>query len=183
MKLPAVFLDRDGVINYEVGNLHKIEDLKILPGVGPAIHLLNKKKIPVIVVTNQPAVARGLITEDGVEEINREIEKRLLIDKAIITKFYFCPHHPNADVAEYRMVCDCRKPKTGLFKEATKKFGLDIKKSFVVGDSFRDIEAAKKLGSKSVAVKTGSSDFRKSKPDYIAEDLYEAVKLITLNIT
>jgi len=178
MKQLAAFLDRDGVICREVGNLYKIEDLKILPGVAKAINLLNASKISVIVVTNQPVVARGLITEKGVEKINRKIEELLAKKGAKITKFYFCPHHPEANLPKYRVICNCRKPKTGLFNKAARVFNLDIKRSFVIGDSFRDIEAAKNLSCKSIAVETGSSDFRNSKPNYQAKDLYEAVKLI-----
>jgi histidinol-phosphate phosphatase family protein len=178
MKRLAVFLDRDGVINYDPGNFHKIEELKILPKVADAIKLLNAKDIPVIVVTNQPVVARGWITEGGVEKINNRITQILAKDGAKITKFYWCPHHPDANLLKYRMVCNCRKPKTGLFKKAAHEFNLDTKKSFVVGDTFRDIESAANLGCGSIAVRTGSSDFRNSKPDYKAKDLYGAVKHI-----
>lgn len=178
MKRLAAFLDRDGVINYDPGNFHKIEELKILPRVGKAIKLLNVHEIPVIIVTNQPVVARGWITEKGVEKIHSKIEEILAKDNARITKFYFCPHHPNANLPEYRINCDCRKPGTKLFKDAAREFNIDLKHSFVIGDSFRDIEAAKNLGCKSIAVKSGSSDFRDSKPDYEVKDLYEAAKLI-----
>lgn len=178
MKQLAAFLDRDGVICCEVGNLYKIEDIKILPRVSKAINLLNTNKILVIVVTNQPVVARGLITEKGVEKINRKIEELLPKNGAKITKFYFCPHHPEANLPKYRVICNCRKPNTGLFNKAAREFNLDIKRSFVIGDSFRDIEAAKNLNCKSIAVETGSSDFRNSKPNYQVKDLYEAAKLI-----
>jgi histidinol-phosphate phosphatase family protein len=178
VKQIAVFLDRDGVINYDPGNFHKIEELKILPRVAEAIKLLNIHKIPVIVVTNQPVVARGWITEGGVEKIHKRIESILEKDGAKITNFYFCPHHPNANLKKYRVICDCRKPGTALFKKAAQEFGLDLKKSFVIGDSFRDIEAAKNLGCKSIAIDNKLSDLRDSTPDYKVKDLYEAAKLI-----
>lgn len=174
----AVFLDRDGVINYEVDNLHKISDLKILPRAPQALKLLNKFKIPVIVITNQPVVARGWLTEQGVEKIHYEIERRLAKDGAKIDKFYFCPHHPEADLPKYRVICNCRKPATGLFEKAAEEFGIDLKKSYVIGDSFRDIEAGKKLGATTILVKSGSGDLRESVPDYSVKDLFEAVKLI-----
>jgi len=179
----AVFIDRDGVINRDPGNFHKIEGLQIFPRVEKAIKLFNKYKIPVIVVTNQPVVARGWITEKGVEEIHRKIENILEEYGTNITKFYFCPHHPNANLVEYRVDCECRKPKTRLFKLAAKEFTLDLKKSFVIGDSFRDIESAKNIGCKSIAVESGSSDFRDSKPDYKVKDLYEAAELIISQVT
>jgi D-glycero-D-manno-heptose 1,7-bisphosphate phosphatase len=183
MKLLAAFLDRDGVINYDPGNFHKINNLKILPRVAKAIRFLNTNNICVIVITNQPVVARGWITERGVNKINSKIEKILKRDGAKITKFYWCPHHPNANLSQYRIDCDCRKPKTGLFKKAACEFNLNIKKSFVIGDSFRDIESAANLGCKSIAVGSGSSDFRDSKPDFTAKDLYEAAKLIISQIS
>lgn len=174
----AVFIDRDGVINHDSGNFYKIEELQILPRVPQALKLLNDFKVPAIVVSNQPTVARGWITENGVEKIHRKIQKILLKDKAKVDGFYYCPHHPNANLPKYRIVCSCRKPNTGLFKEAARKWGIDIKKSYVVGDSFREIEAAKNLGCKSIAVRCGTSEFVDSNPDHEVEDLYEAVKLI-----
>lgn len=179
----AVFVDRDGVINFDPGNFHKIEELRIFPRVAQAINLLNKNKIPVIIVTNQSVVARGWITEGGVKKINNKIEKILARKNAEITKFYFCPHHPNANLAKYRIVCNCRKPATGMFEKAAQEFDLDIKNSYVVGDSFREIEAAKNLDCKSIAVECGRGEFRDSKPDYKVKDLHAAVKLILSQIS
>jgi len=183
MKRFAVFIDRDGVINYDPGNFHKIEELRIFPRVGEAIKLLNKKKIPAIVVTNQSVVARDWITEGRVKKINNKIQGILAKGSAKITRFYYCPHHPNANLANYRVVCDCRKPATGLFEKAAKEFNIDIKNSYVVGDSFREIEAARNLGCKSIAVECGRSEFRDSRPDYKVKDLYAAVKLILSQVS
>ncbi len=183
MKKMAVFVDRDGVINFDPGNFHKIEELKILPRVTQAINILNKYKIPIIVVTNQPVVARGWITESGVEEINNKISSILAKDDAKITKFYYCPHHPNANLPKYRVICKCRKPATGLFEKAAEEFNIDTKKSYIIGDSFREIEAAKNLKCKSIAVECGRSEFRDSKPEYKVKDLYAAVKLILSQIS
>jgi len=178
MKKFAVFCDRDGVINKEINYLHRFEDLEILPKVPEAIKLLNKHKIPVIVVTNQPAVARGLITEDGVRKINSEISKQIEKKKGNIDGFYFCPHHPNANLKIYRTECDCRKPNIGLFKKAAKDYDIDLRSSYIVGDTFRDIEAGKNFEGKTIAVESGLSDFRDSKSDFRVKNLYEAVKLI-----
>lgn len=174
----AVFLDRDGVINHDPGNFHKIEELEILPRVPEALKFLNSLQIPSIVVTNQAVVARGWVSEKDVQRIHNEIEKVLGKNGSKIDGFYFCPHHPEADLPEYRVVCDCRKPKTALFEKAARKHGIDIVNSYVIGDSFREVVSAKNLGCKSIAVKCGQSDFRDSNPDYLVEDLYEAVKLI-----
>lgn len=177
-KQPAVFIDRDGVINHDPGHLHKITQLQIFPGVPEAISLLNGRKILAIVVTNQSAVARGLITEDGVKKIHKEIENILFQGNARIDRFYYCPHHPDAELPEYRVDCNCRKPATGMFEQAAEEFGIDLEKSYVIGDSFREIEAARSLGCTSIAVECGSSDFGDSTPDYKVGNLYEAVELI-----
>jgi len=174
----AVFSDRDGVINKEVGYLHQTKDLEILPNVSKAIRLLNQSGIPFIVITNQPVVARGWLTEDEVREIHQKIQRFLAPRGAKIDNFLFCPHHPNADLKKYRVICDCRKPGVALFKKAAVDHSIDLKRSYIVGDTFRDIEAGKKLGCKTVAVLSGHSDFRDSVPDYKANDLYEAVQLI-----
>lgn len=176
--MKAVFADRDGVINAEVDNLHQINKLKLLPKVAEAIYLLNKFKIPIIIITNQPVVARGLLSEKEVEEIHEEIQKRLRSKKTAISSFYFCPHHPDANLKKYRMVCDCRKPNIGLFTKAAKDFKIDLSASYMIGDSFRDIDAGKKIGAVTIAVESGSSDFRKSVADYKVKNLYEAVQLI-----
>lgn len=178
MKKFAAFMDRDGVINHDPGLFYKIEELKILPRVGQAISLLNTYKIPAVVITNQPVIARGLITEFGVKKINEKIANILTKGGAKINQFYYCPHHPEAKLIKYRVVCDCRKPATGLFEKAAKEFNLDVKNSYIIGDSFREIESAKNLGCKSIAVECGRSEFRDSKPDFRVRDLYAAVKLI-----
>ena len=174
----AVFLDRDGVINTEVDNLRKLEDLKILPKVPQALKLLNQFGIPAIVITNQPVVARGWLTQKGVREIHQKIAEILGKSGAKISDFYFCPHHPEANLKRYRIVCDCRKPEVGLFKKAAKKYKVDLKKSYIIGDSFRDIEAGKKLGATTIFVKTGTGDLRDSKPGHALKDLYDAVRFI-----
>lgn len=183
MRKFAVFIDRDGVINYDSGYFHKLEELKIFPRVGEAIKLLNSQKIPAIVVTNQSVVAKGLIGEPEVDKIHRKISEITLADGGEITKFYYCPHHPEADNPQYRLVCSCRKPGTGMFEQAAKEFDLDLGNSFVVGDSFREIEAARNLKCTSIAVECGASEFRDSKPDYKVKDLYAAVELILSQIT
>jgi len=174
----AVFCDRDGVINREVDNLHDVADLEILPKVAPAIKLLNNKGIPLIVVTNQPVVARGWLTENGVEKIHQEIKKRLKKDDAVVDEIYYCPHHPDANLKKYRVKCQCRKPNVQLFEKAAQDFGINLKKSFVIGDSFRDIEAGKNIQATTIFVKSGTGDLRDSKPDFVTGDLYSAIKLI-----
>lgn len=174
----ATFIDRDGTINLDVNNLSKIEDLTILPNVTEAIALLNKYRIPAIVITNQPVIARGLLTEEGVKKIHKEINSRLGKMGAKIDDFYFCPHHPSANIEKYRIDCICRKPGTALYKQAAKDFGVDLKKSYVIGDSFRDIDAGKTLGSATIAVSSNQKGSQNLNSDYSVKDLYQAVELI-----
>lgn len=178
MKNGAVFLDRDGTIIERVEYLYYLKDLKILPKAADAIKLLNKFKIPTIVITNQPVIARGLISEKGLLKIHEKLQKILYRFGAKIDEIYYCPHHPNGDVKKYRVLCDCRKPDIGMFKKAAAKFNIKSENSFMIGDTFRDIEAGKKFGCKTVGVGCGSSDFRKSIADFWAKDLFEGVNLI-----
>lgn len=174
----AVFIDRDGTIVEEVDNLSKIEDLKIFPLAIKAVKLLNKYKIPAIVVTNQPVIARGWVDEQWLNNTHKEIIAKFKKGGAKIDRIYYCPHHPNANLEKYRVVCKCRKPGVGMLKQAAKDFKIDLKESYIVGNSFRDIEAGKKVGATTIAVKTGSSNFKDSKPHIKVKGLLEAVKLI-----
>lgn len=174
----AAFIDRDGTINFEVNNLHKIKDLKIIPKSAKAIALLNKYKIPALVITNQPVVARGLLTEEGVKKIHKEISSRLEKMGAKIDGFYFCPHHPNANIEKYRITCICRKPGTAMYKQAAKDFEVDLKRSYVLGDSFRDIDAGKTLGAATISISSNQKGRHNLNSDYSVKDLFQAVELI-----
>lgn len=178
----GVFLDRDGVINEEVHLLHKLSQLKLIPCVVEAIKKLNQQKIPVIVITNQTVVARGLCSENKVQTIHKRLGKLLKEQGAYLDAIYYCPHSSRADVNKYRLDCINRKPKPGLFQEAARKFKLDLKQSFSVGDQARDILAGQRAGvGINILVRTGHAGkdtlFR-AKADYIVDDLDRAVKLI-----
>lgn len=177
----AVFLDRDGTINREVDNLKSIAQLRLLPASGNGIRLLNKNGFLVIIITNQPVVARGWLTEDKLLEIHKELKKRLKKKGANIDVIYYCPHHPNANIVKYRKDCPDRKPNTNLIKKAIKDFNISLTDSFFVGDSTRDMQTAKNAKIKSILVKTGYGGKDKKyivKPDYIVSNLYQAAKLI-----
>lgn len=174
----AAFIDRDGTINLDVDNLSKAKDLTILPNVAEAIALLNKYRIPAIVITNQPVIARGILTEEGVKKIHREINRRLEKVRAKIDGFYFCPHHPNANIEKYRITCICRKPGTAMYKQAAKDFGVDLKRSYVIGDSFRDIDAGKTLGAVTISISSNQKGSQNLNSNYSVKDLYQAVELI-----
>lgn len=177
----AVFLDRDGVINEEVEYLHTIQDLRVISGVAEGIHKLNKEGFLVIVITNQPVIARGWLTLEGLEEIHQEIGKRIGLKGAVIDAFYHCPHHPDGSLVEYKVVCECRKPGIKMITDATHVFDIDIAKSFLVGDHTRDIMAGKNAGLKTVAVLTGYGAKDGKYPvvaDFIAKDLEAAADII-----
>ena len=179
--MKAVFLDRDGTINEEVDNLHDMAKLRILPGVAEGIRRLRAMGFLIIVVTNQPVVARGWITEREVEEVHEELLKRLQNENAKIDKIYYCPHHPNGNLKEYRKVCTCRKPELELVQMAVKEFSIDLKRSYFIGDRTTDAQTAKNAGIRSILLRTGAAgkDGRFNvKPDFVANNFLEAVDVI-----
>ena len=182
----AVFLDRDGVINREVDVLRSLKQLRLLPRVAQSIKELNKLGFLIIVVTNQPVIARGWLTEEEVDVIHDVLIKRLFQKGAKIDAIYYCSHHPQANLEKYRRQCQCRKPNIGMIKQAVKEFSIRGKKinlnqSFIIGDSTRDILTGKRAKLKTILVKTGyaGQDGKYNvKPNFIAGNLSEAVKII-----
>lgn len=149
-KQKAIFLDRDGTINQYVGFLTDIEKLKLENGAAEAIKAINDSGYLAIVVTNQPVVARGEISLNELQEIHNKLETLLGEQGAYINGLYFCPHHPDkgyeGERAEYKIHCDCRKPKPGMLIQASKDFHIDLSKSWMIGDSKNDIDAGKNAG-------------------------------------
>lgn len=141
-KQKAIFLDRDGTINKYVGFLRNIEDFVLIEGVSEAIKLINQSGYLAIVVTNQPVIARGEVTWDELNEIHRKMETLLGKEGAYIDAIYICPHHPDkgfeGERPEYKIECDCRKPKPGLLLQAARDFNIDLSQSIMIGDSERD---------------------------------------------
>lgn len=177
----AVFLDRDGVINREVDVLRNLKQLRLLSGVARAIRELNKLGFLIIVVTNQPVIARGWLTEEEVDAIHNVLIKRLVQKGARIDAIYYCPHHPNANLKKYRRRCQCRKPNIGLIKKAVEKFEINVKISFMIGDSTGDILTGKRAGLQTILVETGyaGKDGKYNvKPDFVIKNLSEAIKII-----
>ena len=177
----AVFLDRDGTINYEVDNLRRLKDLRVLPGTARAIKKMNRLGFLAVVVTNQPVVSRGWLTERELDRIHAVLVRRLGKKGAKLDAIYYCPHHKDAQIKKYRVLCKCRKPEIGLIVKAAKKWKIDLKKSFMVGDSTRDVLAGKKAKMKTILVKTGyaGKDGKyKVKPDFLAKNLVQAAKII-----
>ena len=178
----AVFLDRDGTINFEKEYLYQAEHFEFIPGVLEAIRLLNQAGILVVVVTNQSGVARGLYTEDFVREAHRYIDQRLKDAGARVDAFYYCPHHPDGSVAALRTECECRKPKPGQLIRAAEEHDIDLTKSFIVGDRWKDIEAGEAVAARGILVRTGygrdQEETHESRGAMVVDNLIQAVSWI-----
>jgi D-glycero-D-manno-heptose 1,7-bisphosphate phosphatase len=177
----AVFLDRDGTIIRQVELLHEVERMRILPGAAQAIKLFNEAALRVVVVTNQPVVARGLSTEADVRKLHDVLNLRLKKQKAHVDTFYFCPHHPNATLEGYRQACECRKPNPGMILQAAAEHGIDLSSSVMIGDTTQDILTGKRAGVKTILVRTGHGGRDPWQydcvPDMTAANLMEAANL------
>ena len=185
-KQRAIFLDRDGTINQLVGFLRKPEEFKLLDGAAEAIRLINSSGYLAIIITNQPVIARGEVTTEQLQTIHNKMETLLGAEGAYIDGLYYCPHHPHkgyeGEIPELKIDCECRKPKIGLLKNAAERFNIDLSRSWFIGDTTMDIQTGINAGTKTVLVKTGEAgkDGKfKAEPDFEAESLLEAVKLIT----
>lgn len=180
-KAAAVFLDRDGTINEEVGYLDSLDKLRMIPEAFDAIRLINQSGMKAVVISNQSGVARGYFDEAFVETVHARIQALLKEHRAWIDCFYYCPHHPTEGTGVYRRVCACRKPEAGLLIRASQEMGIDLARSYMVGDMPKDIEAAGKAGAKGILVQTGYGSDQLSltvRPDYIARDIFDAVTWI-----
>lgn len=182
----CVFLDRDGTINEEIGYLSDFRQFKFIPRSIEAIKMINRIGLKAIVVTNQAGIARGYIKEKDLLEIHRFMEDRILHEGGFLDAIYFCPHHPDGDVEEYRRICNCRKPRAGMLYTALKRFKIRIEDSYIIGDRLLDISMAYNAGAKGILVRTGNGqeEINKNmfleiiKPHFIANDLYEGVTWI-----
>jgi D-glycero-D-manno-heptose 1,7-bisphosphate phosphatase len=141
----AAFLDRDGTIIRDTAYLRDPDDVELLPGAAAAIRRLNERSMPVIVITNQSGIARGLMNEQDYERVRMRVDKLLGAEGARIDASYHCPHHP-----DFGATCDCRKPATKLYLQAAAEHGLDVQKSWFVGDRLRDVIPAEKLGGRGI---------------------------------
>jgi histidinol-phosphate phosphatase family protein len=173
----ALFLDRDGTINHDPGYLGDPDAVRLYDGVADALAELQRERdVPIFVVSNQSGVARGLIRREDVEAVNRRVEEALAERGVEVEKFFYCPHHP-----EFGEDCDCRKPKTGFAQKAAEQFGVDLRQSFMIGDSDCDRLFGENAGMKTVMVRTGNGAERLkilekegNLPSFVAENLVEA---------
>lgn len=158
-KQKAIFLDRDGTINKYVGFLRSPEELELTDDAAEAIKLINSSGYLAVVVTNQPVIARGEVTWDGLNEIHNKMETELGKQGAYLDGLYFCPHHPHkgyeGELPELKIDCECRKPKPGLLLRAMEDLNIDLKKSYMIGDSNSDVEAGNAAGCKSIKINEG----------------------------
>jgi D-glycero-D-manno-heptose 1,7-bisphosphate phosphatase len=176
----AVFLDRDGTIIEHVDYVYDCSQVKLIPRASEAIRLLNESGFKVIIITNQPGVARGYFTEETVREINKYVQECLAKEGARIDEVYYCPHHAEGTIEEYAKECDCRKPKPGMIVRAVHELGIDLEGSFAIGDRTIDVEAGERAGCRTVllADENQPNNMKETATiaDYVAPDLYEAVK-------
>ena len=152
----AVFFDRDGTLNVEVGYLYEFERFKWIDGAIDAVKFCNDNGYLAIVVTNQSGVARGYYTEEDVNKLHQKMNEELAKSGAHIDAFFYCPHHPEGVVEKYSIVCNCRKPKSGLVEEACRKYDIDKSKSLMIGDNPRDVECAENIGVRGILFTEGN---------------------------
>jgi D,D-heptose 1,7-bisphosphate phosphatase len=173
-KRPAIFLDRDGTINEEVNLLNKPEQLRLIEGAAEAIRLINKSDYLAIIVTNQPVIARNLCSIEELEYIHASLETLIGKEGAYINAIYYCPHHPDKgfpeERPEYKIECECRKPKPGMLLQAAKDWNIDLSKSYMIGDSNRDLKVGQYAGCKnSILIET-------NKPNALLNTIQEILK-------
>jgi D,D-heptose 1,7-bisphosphate phosphatase len=192
MRRPAVFLDRDGVINRYAYNAEfgtvdspaSVEQFELLPGAGEAIALLNRMRLPVIAVSNQPGVAHGKFSPTLLDTVTEKMRAQLAEAGARLDGVLYCRHHPEGLLDSYRIDCECRLPKTGLLKRAAAERNLNLEASFLVGDGAQDILAGCTAGLTTFLVSplgtVGSREFstRGARPNFVVSSLMEAVTSI-----
>jgi histidinol-phosphate phosphatase family protein len=181
----AVFLDRDGTLIEERGYIKRPEDVALLPGVGSALAELNASICRTVLVTNQPVIARGECDERGLRQIHNRLETLLGEKGAYLDALYYCPHHPDSgfpgERIELKIACECRKPNIGLIRQAEQDLNLNLKDSWMVGDTTTDMMTARRAGMRSILVRTGEAgrDGKWNCPaDFECPSLVEASDLI-----
>jgi len=180
----TVFLDRDGTLNYDPGYLKTSAELKLLPGVGPALARLKGAGAKLVVVTNQSGVGRGILTLKDLEAIHARLQGLLEQEDAALDAIYFCPHHPDDD-------CRCRKPNVGMVERAVSELQLDLRRSYLIGDHARDIQLAHRVGAKAILITTTLMDTQavdrlkteQAMPDTVAKSMAEAVDWILEDVS
>ena len=177
----AVFLDRDGTINVEKGYLYRIKDFEYINGVVEALHLLQKMGYTLVIITNQSGIARGYYAEETFLSLTRWMVSDLQQKGIPVAGVYYCPHHPEGKILQYRKECLCRKPGTAMFDQASRDFAIAMEKSYMVGDRASDILAGQNMGLKTILVESGYGTKRLEQPvapDQVVKDLRNVAALL-----
>jgi D-glycero-D-manno-heptose 1,7-bisphosphate phosphatase len=181
----AIFIDRDGTLNEDIGYVSAPDELILYPWAAKAVRLVNNSEFIAIVITNQSGIARGMYSEQTLGAIHERMITELAREGARIDAVYYCPHHPDIGSVEVRKDCNCRKPRTGMLDAAAREHNIDLKRSFVIGDKSSDILLADNAGARSALVLTGYGRETFAHPErwpcrasFVAENLLQAVKQI-----
>lgn len=181
----GVFIDRDGTLIEEMDYIRTPDDVHLIQGASSAIRKLNEYGFITNVISNQSGIARGLLTEADLVPIHDRMEHDLQKSEARINRIYYCPHHPTLGIEPYNVECECRKPKPGMLIQASKEFGIDLLRSFVVGDKVADVQAGAAVGATTILVLTGYGETsletckrENIHIDFVAPSLKEAVEFI-----
>ncbi|MBD3224507.1 MAG: HAD-IIIA family hydrolase [Caldithrix sp.] len=183
-QVKAVFLDRDGTLNEEMGYINHQSRFRIFEFVPEAIKKINDAGYLAIVITNQSGIARGYFDEQLLQRVHDKLLNEASLRGGRIEKIYYCPHHPTEGIGHYKMDCSCRKPKIGMLKLAEKEFQIDLNGSIMIGDRYKDIEFAHRAGLKAIMVLSGYGIGEytyqrfnwKEQPDLICENINEAAE-------
>jgi len=190
--MKAVFLDRDGVINelvyYQeqgiVDSPFLREQFKLFPGIAESITKLHEAGYKIVVVSNQPGIAKGNMSEQTFKNISRKMKDELAKDRAFLDGEYYCFHHPEAKVKSLKANCECRKPKPGMLLQAARDMDIDLSQSWMIGDGLTDVKAGKKAGCRTILLGRMKCelchlmDEENARPDTIASNLTEAARYI-----
>src|SRR5438105_4106652 len=180
----AVFLDRDGVINEMVpggdgpDSPRSLSEFRLIAGAASAIKSFNELRLPVVVVSNQPGIAKGKLRAEDLDAMTAIMRLKVSEEFGVIDGLYYCLHHPQAVVVDYRVECDCRKPRAGLLTMAAREMSLTLGGSYMVGDQLRDMTAGKSVGCTTLFVTTGAPSHQPGEADYVCNDLADAARLI-----
>ncbi|MEE8348030.1 MAG: HAD family hydrolase [Acidobacteriota bacterium] len=193
---PAIFLDRDGTLIEDTGHLNEVEKISIYPEAFEAVRKINRSGIRAIVITNQSAIARGLLNEKKLGDLHRFLQDAFQQEQATLDAFYYCPHHPDAGTGSFTQKCTCRKPQPGMLLRAARELHLELATSYMIGDKLIDVQAGHRAGSQSILVKTGygnrelqllneggastpPSEDPSIIPDHVAGNVLDAIDWIT----
>jgi D-glycero-D-manno-heptose 1,7-bisphosphate phosphatase len=188
MTRPAIFMDRDGTLSHEIGYVNHPSRFRLFSYTVDAVRLVNRSPFLAVLVTNQAGVARGYFPESVIHEVHAGLVAALAAGGARLDGIYVCAHHPTAGAPPYRQDCDCRKPRPGLVQRAAQDLGIDLGRSYVIGDRRGDLQLAWAVGARGVLVKSGyglgeltyHAPSWPRQPDLVAEDLLEAVETILI---